>query len=676
MLKRLKILFVLSWATLTCIAQMNTDRLTAIGRNALYFDDYVLSIQYFNQVIKLKPYLAEPYLYRAIAKIQLGDLNGAERDCSQAIANSPFLPGAYYTRGFIYRGLKELDKAELDFTEALVFSPENKTYILLRADVRSAAGKYDKALEDIDFLLQKEPESASYNFEKGVISMQMNDTLGALNSFSKAIESDGQNAANWSARGLVNSLLGHDDEALLDFNQAINLGTTWAGDYINRGILFYRRHNYRGAMTDYDKALELDPNNAQSHYNRGLLRQELGDYNNALVDFDAALDIEPENTEIHYQRGLVNMQLKHWEEAIKDFDILISKYPYFLPSYYLGSQAKTALGDNKGAFRYRQKADELEKNKERITAQQQINTDVQLAEAQPQKKDRKKEFSNRAAQNQQEKPEEERYKSVARGAVQKKYAEVVNQPNITLSYYAQQDAMRRTSYYHYTIDDYNRYSTLPAPLLFTLQEITLTADMVNRHFEQISRLTDRLERGMISDDISKAELLFARAVEFALVQDYKSAIEDCNRSIYLLPTTPPSTERELGLWVATYFSRANWRYKLIDYQRNAIDESDTEQLKLDFELMLRDYDQLIINKPDFSFAYYNTANMLCLQRDFKAAVEYYSKAIEVDPDFAEAFFNRGLTYIYTDDNDKGLSDLSKAGELGIYQAYNLISRFK
>ena len=37
------------------MAQLNTDRITSIGRNALYFEDYVLSIQYFNQVIKLKP---------------------------------------------------------------------------------------------------------------------------------------------------------------------------------------------------------------------------------------------------------------------------------------------------------------------------------------------------------------------------------------------------------------------------------------------------------------------------------------------------------------------------------------------------------------------------------------------------------------------------------------------
>ncbi len=38
-------------------AQINTERVMTIARNALYFEDYVLSIQYFNQVINAKPYL-------------------------------------------------------------------------------------------------------------------------------------------------------------------------------------------------------------------------------------------------------------------------------------------------------------------------------------------------------------------------------------------------------------------------------------------------------------------------------------------------------------------------------------------------------------------------------------------------------------------------------------------
>ena len=36
-------------------AQFNTDRLLTIGRSALYYEDYVLSIQYFNQAINAKP---------------------------------------------------------------------------------------------------------------------------------------------------------------------------------------------------------------------------------------------------------------------------------------------------------------------------------------------------------------------------------------------------------------------------------------------------------------------------------------------------------------------------------------------------------------------------------------------------------------------------------------------
>ncbi|HPD59722.1 MAG TPA: tetratricopeptide repeat protein, partial [Paludibacteraceae bacterium] len=94
------------------------------------------------------------------------------------------------------------------------------------------------------------------------------------------------------------------------------------------------------------------------------------------------------------------------------------------------------------------------------------------------------------------------------------------------------------------------------------------------------------------------------------------------------------------------------------------------------ELILRDYDKVIELVPDFTFAYYNKANVLTAIRDFRSAVSYYSKAIDIDPDFAEAYFNRGLTYLFIGDDKNGLSDLSKAGELGIYKSYNLIQRFK
>ena len=50
-MKKATLFLILQIFTISLFAQINTDRVLAIGRNALYFEDYVLSIQYFNQVI-------------------------------------------------------------------------------------------------------------------------------------------------------------------------------------------------------------------------------------------------------------------------------------------------------------------------------------------------------------------------------------------------------------------------------------------------------------------------------------------------------------------------------------------------------------------------------------------------------------------------------------------------
>jgi tetratricopeptide (TPR) repeat protein len=592
---------------------------------------------------------------------------GAELDCNASIERNPFQPGAYYTRGYIYRQTNQLEKAEEDFNQALVFAPENRTYIAMRADVLAEMEEYDLALQDINHLIHRDPQSASLHFEKGSICLRSNDTVCALEAFGKATAYDSQNPANWSALGLVQLMLDEQDEALASLSKSIEQGSKWAGDYINRGIIYYRKHNYRSALADYDKAVALSPRDAQCYYNRGVLRQELGDYNRALEDFTQAINFAPDRIELYYQRGLVQLQLRQWQDALNDFHIIMERYPYFLPAYYLAAQAETSLGNGKEAYQLRQQAYHLEQHKDSI---QSLQTNMQMADNQPQQRDRRKEFSALAAQNQESNEEENKYDSDTRGTVQKRYTDVVNEPNIFLSYYATNsnaNSLRQTNYSHATVDGYNRTMQLPAPLRFTTQEMTLTADMVNQHFAQISNLShqiDLLEQIVHPQKESNTELCaayIARAFEFALVQDYSSALDDVTRAIL-----------QDGRLYFAYFCRANWRYKLLEYKRAMGETTD----KADFELMMRDYDYVISHLPDFSFAYYNKANMLCIQQDFKAAISYYTQAIATDSDFAEAYFNRGLTYIYIGENEKGIADLSKAGELGIYQAYNLITRFQ
>ena len=72
------------------MSQVNADQVLAIGKNVLSLEDYMLSIQYFNQAIKAKPYLADPYFFRGLAKLYLEDYKGAEEDCSMAIERNKF----------------------------------------------------------------------------------------------------------------------------------------------------------------------------------------------------------------------------------------------------------------------------------------------------------------------------------------------------------------------------------------------------------------------------------------------------------------------------------------------------------------------------------------------------------------------------------------------------------
>jgi len=56
-------------------------------------------------------------------------------------------------------------------------------------------------------------------------------------------------------------------------------------------------------------------------------------------------------------------------------------------------------------------------------------------------------------------------------------------------------------------------------------------------------------------------------------------------------------------------------------------------------------------------------------------VEDFSEAIRSRENFSEAIYNRGLIYILLNENQKGCEDLSRAGELGILDAYKVMKRF-
>ena len=68
------------------------------------------------------------------------------------------------------------------------------------------------------------------------------------------------------------------------------------------------------------------------------------------------------------------------------------------------------------------------------------------------------------------------------------------------------------------------------------------------------------------------------------------------------------------------------------------------------------------------------SNALRSVKNYSHAIDDYTKAISLNPDIAEVYFNRGLAYLKLGNKQQAVADLSKAGELGLYDAYSIIKQ--
>ena len=668
-MKKLIFILLFLFQIFSLKAQLNTDKLINVGANALYFKDYVLAIQYFNQVIKAKPFLDRPYLYRAIAKINLEDYVGALTDLETVIEKNEFIPMAYYARGFVYNRLQKYELAEQDFTKALYLSPENTTYLIARLESFDYQKKYEEELRDLDFLIGKLGSAPELSLEKGRVLVLSGDTIGAFNTMDKLVQKDSTNADAWGGRALINIFLNKNDSALHDYNEAIKRNSNNPSHFINRGNLLYEKHNYLACLRDYDKAISLAPTNEQALFNRSLLRYEIGDYNNAITDLNKVIEINPQLYEAIYQRAIVNQQLGNFSKSIDDFTKIIERYPDFVPAYNARAFAYGVLGNRKASYNDTQKAIKIEenhrKNKDKEKPQQ---PDIEAKIAQD--KSSVSSWSKLFASSQSEAEDDSRYKNnILRGNVQNRNAEAEMQNDFVLSPYQKAEIVQETKFFFPLLNEFNRRNQKDMSLKFVNDEVALTNALINYHFKMINDISAKIDK-----ESKNPDLYFLRGINNALVQDFNSAIEDFSTAILN------------GADALAYFCRAAIRQKqlevsiagLLAEQKNELQTAIVADKKFayDYEMIFRDYNKAIELSPDFCFAWFNRANLLCSLKDYKSAISSFTNAIAINPDFAEAYFNRALTYIYIGETEKGIADLSKAGELGIYQAYNLLKKIR
>ena len=663
MLKRLILLSIVFCSLFVSRAQVNTDHMMRVGRNALYYSDYVLSIKYFNQVVNAKPYLHEPYFFRGLAKFYLDDFTGSEIDCSSAIERNPFVVDYYQLRGLTRVNQGKYAEAIGDYRTALLHAPEHEGLWHNLALCYANLKEYDAAIGVLDTIVRIMPGYAPALNMRAQVHIQQEDTTAALADLEASLKINKYDSEVYATRALVYLQQERYEAAEEDLTYAIHLNPK-SNYYINRALTRYYRQELRGAMSDYDLALDLEPNNILGRYNRGLLRAQVGDDNRAIEDFNVVIEYEPDNTMAIFNRALLLTQTGDLAGAEADLDRVLEEYPKFLYGYQCRADVRRKQGDLLKA----EEDDLVVLRAQMAMLNNDENEDENEDNTRKQSDKNIKKYRRLVVAD--DAVSEGEFSSEYRGKVQNRNVYVALQPLFALTYYNKESEVGRIVHYHRYLENIKRTGELPLPLLVTSSEQALNEEQIAFHFRDIDTQTAKF-----TDDSEEAIYYFARGIDFYLVQDLEAAIDDFTQGIIADGT----------LWMS-YYARAVARHKQVEMLR--ADSEGREQQTLsspgdfmvdtrlnDYQLILADLNKAVDLAPDFAYTYYNRGNVLSHLKDYRAAIVSYNEALALEPNLAEAYYNRGLTYIYLGENARGVADLSKAGELGIYSAYNLIKRF-
>ncbi len=627
------------------------------GRVALADGKYAQAIENFNILARLDTADYENYFFRGIAKYNLGDFRGAKTDFNAAVRINPVFTSGYHYRGITESRTGNYDAALSDINKALELRPGFSGLYFSRGVTYFLSQRFDKAVKDFDRYIRKEPKDPSAYLNRGASYLFLGDTLKALNDYNKAIRLDRFDAEGYVRRGRLYAAQQKMDLAIEDMDKAILIDSTSTFAYFNRAIMHYEKQDYRAALSDLDRVLRDEPGNALTLYNRGLIYAQLGDYDSALEDLDRVLNINPDNVLAHFNRASVLIELGLYKAAVEDYDKAIELYPDFAKAYMNRSYVKNLLGLKK------ESKEDYKTAQRKVAEYREKNVTDEMSLADTTKKYSsllafdadfaKKDFNDEMLQH---RDVDIKLRPLYR------FVPVDNSEgrNYTVSHIWENPLLQKFE------------NSLPVEV-----DLGVPSDAANVDFDLI----------WSSTGLSYSRKEFLHAIEDSRSRQYNSASLHYDNAIEA--EVPTGIEQ---LYKAFYYlNRGVLKADMIEFissiesnvQSLSMDDSGATRARVKDQVSRQyDYTEAIEDLlrasaivGDMPYVYYNLGNLYCLSSDFVKAIENYTKALEAFPYLGDAYFNRALVQIYLKDKEKGCIDLSRAGELGVADAYGVIKKF-
>ncbi len=663
---RYLIILVLLFISNSSFAQYDIEQFFYRGRQSLIDGKYAQAIDNFNILTQLDTISYDAYFFRGVAKYNLGDYIGAEQDFDKALKINPLYTPAYHYRAITLSRTGKYDLALKDLAEAVDLRPSYTGLYFSRGVTYFLSQQFDKAIQDFNRFIKNEPKATDAYLNRGASYLFLGDTTKALDDYNRAIKLDAFDPEGFIRRSRIYSMQKKHQLAIEDLDRAIKLDTTNSFAFFNRAIIKYEGTDINGALSDLNKVLELDPGNALTLYNRALIRAQIGDYNNALDDYDRVISVNPNNVLAYFNRAGVFLELKRYRDAMNDYSQAINLYPDFAKAYMNRSYAKYQLGQYTSA----KKDEEIALAKVREYKQKE-NNDSNIFADTTKKYNKllaldadfaKKDFNNELLQH---RDVDIRLKPLFKFNISPDNKRIMALEKI---------------YENKQMDNFISSIPIPIELSSIKGNPEISPDLFKNKIESMlaqAKSNDNLQN---KDNYSLWSIMFAKALIDGYNKQFNNSLDSYNKAIELNGNNP-----------FMYINRGVLQAETIDFissmennvQILSLDNSGTARARVqDKNYKTYDYTSAIhdMNKAanlinNFPFIYYNLGNLYCLSQDLPESINQYTKAINMYPSLAQAYYNRGLVLIYLKDKEKGCIDLSKAGELGITEAYSAIKKY-
>ncbi|MBR4774529.1 MAG: tetratricopeptide repeat protein [Bacteroidales bacterium] len=631
-------------------AQYDKEVFSFRGRLALQEGRLNEAVSNFNILAQLDSTDYWTFFYRGIAKYNLGDIRGARADFSTSVRQNPVFTSGYHYRAITESRSGQYDEALKDLEKAIELRPGSPGLYYTRGVTYFLSRQFERAVDDFDKYIRSEPKDASTYLNRGASYLFLGDSLKALNDYNRAIKLDRFEPEGYIRRGSLKAARKQYAESLHDFDKAIELDSTVTLAYFQRALVRCETGELKAAMEDLNTVLKYEPGNALTLYNRSLLSAQVGDFEGALADMDRVIAINPGNVLAWFNRAGFFVEMARWDDALADYNKAIELYPDFAKAYMNRAYVELQMGMKRAS------KEDYRTARAKVTAYENaISGGANFA-------DTTRKYSNLLALD----AEFARNGGFEDEMLRHRDVDINLKPLYRFALAKDRDAggsyMIERRYENRLLDEYLAATPVPVTVSQESPAEELPAEISADAF--ITGMGD-----VAGKQYSQALQHFTEAVDGPVPESpygaYYKAFYLMNRGTLRAEMIDFIASFESNVQTLTMDDKGNTRARV---QQQVSREYDYSEALADMEAAAE-----IL--PSLPYIQYNLGNLYSLSSRFVEAIESYNKAIKLYPWMGSAYFNRGLVLIYLKDKEKGCIDLSRAGELGVDGAYNVISRY-